>query len=68
MACGGRCLASAFLEKNLIIDISLSLMPIILGGGIKLFGNLPSPIKINKENQVPHESGFIQLDYTINNT
>jgi len=65
---GGGSLASAFLEENLLSDISLSLMPIILGSGIKLFADLPSPIKINKGNQVAHESGFIQLEYTINNT
>lgn len=63
---GGGNLASSFLQKNLLTDISLSLMPIILGGGIKLFGDLPIPIKMNKENQAPHKSGFIQLEYAIN--
>ena len=63
---GGGSLASAFLEKRLLTNISISLMPIILGGGIKLFGKLPSPIKIKKEHQTPHESGFIQIEYTIN--
>jgi len=65
---GGGNLASSFLEKNLLTNISLALMPIILGGGIKLFGDLPSPIKINKQSEVPHSSGFLQLEYTINNT
>jgi dihydrofolate reductase len=64
---GGGNLASSFLEKNLLTNISLSLMPIILGSGIKLFGNQPSPIKIKKENYKPHESGMVQLDYTIKN-
>jgi len=64
---GGGRLASSFLENNLLTNISLSLMPIILGNGIKLFGDLPSPIKIKKENHKPHESGMVQLDYTIKN-
>jgi len=64
---GGGSLASSFLEYNLLTNISLSLMPIILGSGIKLFGDLPSPIKINKENQKPHESGMVQLEYIIKN-
>jgi len=64
---GGGSLASAFLGKSLLTDVSLSLMPIILGGGIKLFGDLSSPIKINKDNQALNESGFIQLEYTFNN-
>jgi len=65
---GGGSLASSFLEMKSLTNISLSLMPIILGGGIKLFGDLPSPGKIKKENQVPHDSGFIQLEYAIKNT
>ena len=62
---GGGSLASSFLENNLLTNISLSLMPIILGSGIKLFGDLPSPIKIKNENYKSHESGMAQLDYTI---
>jgi dihydrofolate reductase len=64
---GGGSLASSFLENNLLTNISLSLMPIILGNGIKLFGDLPSPINIKKESQKPHESGMVQLEYTIKN-
>ncbi len=45
---GGGSLASSFVESNLLTNRSLSLMPILLGSGIKLFGDLPSPIKINK--------------------
>ncbi len=46
---GDGSLASSFVESNLLTNISLSLMPILLGNGIKLFSDLPSPIKINKE-------------------
>ncbi len=53
--------------EKLLTNISLSLMPIILGSGIKLFGDLPSPIKIKKESKKPHESGMVQLEYTIKN-
>ena len=64
---GGGSLASSFLEGNLLTNISLSLMPILLGSGIKLFGGLPSPIKINKESEQSHESGMVQLEYSIKN-
>jgi dihydrofolate reductase len=64
---GGGSLASSFLENNLLTNISLSLMPIILGSGIKLFGGLPFPMKIKKEIHKPHESGMVQLEYTIKN-
>lgn len=62
---GGGSLASAFLEKNLLTNISLSLMPVILGGGIKLFSDLPTHIKIKKESQKIHESGMVQFEYII---
>jgi dihydrofolate reductase len=65
---GGGILASSFLESNLLTNISLSLMPILLGSGIKLFGVLPSPVKMNKESEKTHESGMVQLEYTIKNT
>ena len=62
---GGGSLASSFVESNLLTNISLSLMPILLGSGIKLFGDLPSPIRINKESEKTHESGMVQLEYSI---
>jgi len=65
---GGGSLASSFLERNLLTNISLSLMPILLGSGIKLFGTLVSPIKIIKEGFKPHKSGMVQIEYTIKNT
>ena len=64
---GGGSLASSFLESHLLTNISISLMPIILGSGIKLFGDLPSPIKIKNESHTSHKSGMAQLDYTIIN-
>lgn len=64
---GGGSLASSFIKDNLLTNISLSLMPIILGSGIKLFGNLPSHKQIKKISQEPHSSGLIQLEYAIKN-
>ena len=62
---GGGSLASSFLLNNLLTNLSLSLMPIVLGSGIKLFANLPSSIKMKKQSQKPHESGMLQLEYTV---
>jgi len=64
---GGGSLASSFLLNNLLTSISLSLMPIILGSGIKLFGDVPTPIKINRESEKAHKSGMVQIEYTIEN-
>ncbi len=64
---GGGSLASSFLEKNLLTNVYLSLMPVILTKGIKLFGELQSHLLVEKENQKTHESGIVQLEYTIKN-
>jgi dihydrofolate reductase len=64
---GGGSLASSFITSNFLTNIYLSLMPILLGSGIKLIGNLPSPIKINKESEKTHKSGMVQLEYKIKN-
>ena len=62
---GGGSLASSFVENNLLTNIYLSLMPIVLGSGIKLFGDLSSSIKINKVSEKAFDSGMTQLEYTI---
>lgn len=62
---GGGKLASSFLKENLLTHLSISQMPIILGGGIKLFGKLQNPIIIQSTSVQPRESGYLQLDYVI---
>lgn len=62
---GGGRLASSFIEKNLLTNISVSLMPVILGGGIKLFGELPIHVRIKEESTKLYDSGFRQIEYLI---
>lgn len=64
---GGGSLASSFIATNLLTNISLSLMPVLLGSGIRLLGNLPTTTKIIKESEKAFESGMLQLEYTIKN-
>lgn len=65
---GGGNLTSSFLENNLLTSLYLTIMPIILGSGIKLFGDLTSPVKTVNERLKQHDSGMIQLEYTIKST
>lgn len=62
---GGGTLASSFLERKLLTDISVSLMPIVLGGGIKLFAELPNTVLLKEESSKLYDSGFRQLEYSI---
>jgi len=62
---GGGGLASSLLEANLLTNIYLSLMPLVLSKGIKLFGDLSSNQMLNKESLRSHESGMVQIEYTV---
>ncbi|MCU7845663.1 MAG: dihydrofolate reductase family protein [Candidatus Thiodiazotropha sp. (ex Monitilora ramsayi)] len=62
---GGGELASSFMEAKLLTNIYLSLMPVLLGSGIKLFGNLPSDVMLNKVREKSYASGMVQLEYAI---
>ena len=62
---GGGELAASFLEANLLTNIYLSLMPILLGSGIKLFGDLSTDAMLRKVREKSYDSGMVQLEYTI---
>ena len=62
---GGGSLASSFLQKKLLTNVSLSLMPIIIGNGIKLFGDIPTPVFLGKQRIESPESGMLQIEYSI---
>jgi dihydrofolate reductase len=62
---GGGKLASSFLEEKLLTHLSISQMPIILGGGTKLFGKLQNPVKIQKISIKPQKSGFTQMEFLV---
>jgi hypothetical protein len=38
-------------------------MPIILGGGIRLFGELEEPVKVKRQSVQAQQSGFSQLEF-----
>ena len=62
---GGGSLASSLITDRLLTHFYLSLMPIILGDGIKLFSHIPLTIKTTIDNEKAHKSGMVQLDYHI---
>ena len=65
---GGGNLASIFMDKSLITNISIVQMPIVLGSGIKLFGPLIKSNLIKLENYQVSEFGFVQTNYKIKKT
>ena len=62
---GGGNLAASFIDESLLTKISLTLMPIILGSGIPLFGLLANSNLVRLKACQTNLSGFLQIEYEI---
>ena len=63
---GGGFLARSLLEQDLLTHISVSIMPVVLGNGIKLIDSLPIPVHLHQEHS-EMMAGFTQLEYRVGN-
>lgn len=63
---GGGELASAFLDRQLITDVSIAEMPIDLGEGIPLFARYSLDDLTCVEKSVREKKGFRQIDIRLN--
>ena len=61
---GGANVAQQFLRLGLIDEIVLSIAPVILGEGIRLFGKTDAPIELSLRETRIYEKGLVQLSYT----
>ena len=61
---GGGKLAASFLAAGLIDEISLGLMPVVLGGGIPLFDGGISPTHLTLIESTPFKGGAFGLRFT----
>lgn len=61
---GGGELAGAMIAAELLTLISVSVMPVALGEGKKLFSSLPTPIYLHQESSI-NAAGFTQLEYKL---
>lgn len=62
---GGRANGS-FLKENLIDEIFLSVHPLILGDGIKLFENCETKLDLEFLDERKLEEGLVQMHYKVN--
>jgi len=60
---GGAALAAAFRAENLITEYIVSVMPVILGEGIALFGASGGSDSLVLLESAQYESGVVQLRY-----
>ena len=54
-----------FLAEGLIDEITITLIPVILGEGISLFGSLEDDIRLSPLGTKFYEFGFVQLHYAV---
>lgn len=61
---GGKTIQS-FLESDFITDMEITLVPILLGEGVPLFGSLQKEKKWNLVNSTSYKSGLVSLRYIL---
>ena len=61
---GGAMLCQRFLELGLVDEISLTIAPVLLGEGLRLFGGSPTEERWNLKNVVAYKNGFVELSYS----
>ena len=54
-----------FLAEGLIDDITITLIPVLLGSGIPLFGDIVHNIHLTHTETKTYEFGFVQLTYKV---
>jgi len=60
---GGAALAHSFLELRLVNEIRLTVAPILLGDGLRLFDRSLPEQRWRLTNVVPYKNGFVELCY-----
>jgi len=64
---GGAMLCQRFLELGLVDEIQLTIAPILLGEGLRLFGGPLTEERWDLKNVVAYKNGFVELSYSASN-
>jgi dihydrofolate reductase len=60
---GGAVLSQRFLELGLVDEIRLTIAPVLLGDGLRLFGGSLAEERWDLKNVVAYKNGFVELSY-----
>jgi dihydrofolate reductase len=61
---GGAMLCQRFFELDLVDEIKLTIAPVLLGDGLRLFGGSLPEQRWNLKNVVAYKNGFVELSYS----
>jgi dihydrofolate reductase len=61
---GGAMLSQGFLDLGLVDEIRLTIAPVLLGEGLRLFGDSVMEKRWNLKNVVAYKNGFVELSYS----
>jgi dihydrofolate reductase len=61
---GGAMLCDRFLELGLVGEIRLTIAPVLLGEGLRLFSGPLTEQRWNLKNVVAYKNGFVELSYS----
>ena len=62
---GGAMLSQRFLELGLVDEIRLTIAPILLGDGLRLFASSRTEERWDLKNVVAYKNGFVELSYSV---
>ena len=61
----GGAIIQSFLRAGLIADMKVTLVPILIGEGIRLFDDIPGDIDLELVSSTPFPSGLVDLQYSV---
>jgi dihydrofolate reductase len=61
---GGAMLCQRFLELGLVDEVKLTIAPVLLGEGLRLFGGSLAEQSWNLKNVIAYKNGFVELSYS----
>lgn len=61
----GGAVIQQFLAADLVDDLTLSVIPVLLGDGVPLFGAIGREVRLRHARSRSFESGLVQLEYAV---
>ncbi|WP_260026057.1 dihydrofolate reductase family protein [Ruegeria conchae] len=61
----GGAVIRSFIEAALIEDMKITIVPILLGDGIRIFGSNDRDIDLELVSSTPFPSGLVDLEYKV---